>query len=160
MGSDSDDERQIIVVGVVNASKNVSMTSAKASEGYDNEIFKLSPSHEVFRNSPKLPHEGHLHAIFAKLISDRDFSRKRRNVVNSLSIASICSLLLMICFAWPIVENTNAYRCGSPRMIYYVRNIISTFIVVIHFFIMIQMVQAWGTNTGQVGSNYPHFVSE
>jgi hypothetical protein len=58
------------VVGVVNASKNVSMMSAKASEGYDleynNEIVKLSPSHEVFQNSPKLPHEGHLHAMFSE----------------------------------------------------------------------------------------------
>jgi hypothetical protein len=64
-----------------------------------NEIVKLSPSHEVFQNSPKLPHEGHLHAIFPKLISDMDFSRKRRNVVNSLSVASICfaTIVDMLC---------------------------------------------------------------
>jgi hypothetical protein len=107
LGSESGDETQITVVGVVNASKNVSMMSAKASEGYDNEIVKLSPSHEVFQNSPKFPHEGPLHA------GDRDFVRERRNVVNSLSVASICSLLLLICCAWPVVENMNADRCGS-----------------------------------------------
>jgi hypothetical protein len=60
LGSESGDETQITVVGVVNASNNLSMTLSKASEGYDNEIIKLSPSHEVFQNSPKLPHEGPL----------------------------------------------------------------------------------------------------
>jgi hypothetical protein len=138
------------------------MMSAKESEGYDleynNEIVKLSPSHEVFQNSPKLPHEGHLHAIFLKLISDRDFARKRRNVVNSLSVASICSLLLLICCAWPVVENMNADRCGSLRMIYYVSNIISSFILVIQLIVMSQVVQAWGRDTGQVGRHLPHLM--
>jgi hypothetical protein len=49
--SESGDETQIVGVGVVNARNNVSMMYAKASEGCDNEIIKLSPSHEVFQNS-------------------------------------------------------------------------------------------------------------
>jgi len=73
--------------------KNVPIMSLKTSEGYDlecnNEIIKLFPIHEVFQNSPKLPHEIHLHTMFLKLISDRDFSRKTRNVVYSFSIAYI-----------------------------------------------------------------------
>ena len=46
--SESSDETRIRVVGVVNARNKLSMISAKASEGYDNDIVKLSPSHEVF----------------------------------------------------------------------------------------------------------------
>jgi hypothetical protein len=45
LGSESSDETQIRVVGVVNESKNVSMMFANESEGYNNEIIKLSPSH-------------------------------------------------------------------------------------------------------------------
>jgi putative Ca2+/H+ antiporter (TMEM165/GDT1 family) len=140
-GSESGDETQITTIGVVNGSKTVSMISAKASEGYDNEIVKLSPSHEVFQNFRKFPHEGPLHA------GDRDFVRERRNVVNSLSVTFICSLLFLIWCAWPVVENMNADRCGSPRMIYYVSIIISSFILVIQLIVMSQVVQAWGRDT-------------
>jgi hypothetical protein len=84
LGSDIDDQIKIITISIVN--KNVSIMSAKSSEGYDlecnNEIVKLYPSHEVFHNSPKMAHEGHLHAIFLKMISDMDFYRKRMNAVN------------------------------------------------------------------------------
>jgi len=127
---------------------------------YSNEIVKLSPSHEVFQKSPKFPHEGHLHAIFLNLISDMDFAKKRRNFVNSLSVASICSLILLICCAWIVVENINADRCGSLRVIYYVRNIISSFIFIIHLILMSQVVQAWGRDTGQVERHLPHLMSE
>jgi hypothetical protein len=144
----------------VNASKNVPLMFAKASEGYDNEIFKLSSSHEVFQNYLKFPHEGHLHAIFLKLIIDKDFSRKRRNGVNSLLVESICLPLLLICCAWPVVENMNADRCGSMRVIYYVSSVISSFIPVIQLIVMSQVVQAWGRDTGQVGRHLPHLMSE
>jgi hypothetical protein len=90
LGSKSGDETRITVVGVVNLSKNVSMMSAKASEGYDNEIVKLSPSHEMLQESPKLLQEGPLHA------RDKDFVKKRRNVAKLFSITSVCSLLLLI----------------------------------------------------------------
>ena len=130
----------------------MSMMSTKESEGYDNEIVKLSPSHEVFQNFPKYPHEGPLH------VGDRDFVRERRYVFNSLSITSLCSLLLLICCAWPIVENMNADRCGSQRMIYYVSNIISVFILVIRLVVMSQVIQSWGRDTRQVGRHLPHLM--
>jgi hypothetical protein len=106
----------------------------------------------VFQNYPKLPHEGPLHA------GDMDFVRKRKNVVNSLSVASICFLLLLICCACPVVENMNGDSCGSPRMIYYVRNIILSFILVIQLIVIRQVVQACGRYIGQVGRNLPHLM--
>ena len=136
----------------MNARKNVSMMSSKESEGYDNEIVKLSPSHEVFQNFPKFPHEGPLH------VGDKDFVRERENVVNSLSVTYICSLLLLICCAWLVVENINADISRSPRMIYYVSNIISVFILVIRLVVMSQVVQSWGRDTRQVGRHLPHLM--
>jgi hypothetical protein len=78
---------------IVNARKNVSLMSAKAIEGCDlecnNEIVKFVPSYEVFQDSPKMPHEDSLYA------SIRDPVKKNRRVVNSFSVASMCSLLLL-----------------------------------------------------------------
>jgi hypothetical protein len=116
---------------IVNASKNVSLMSAKEIEGCDlecnNEIVKFVPSYEVFQDSPKLPHEDSLYA------SIRDHVKKNRGVVNSFSVASMCSLLLLMCCAWLVVEMLNASSCERKRMIDYVSNIISTFILVIQF---------------------------
>jgi hypothetical protein len=106
----------------------------------------------VFQNSSKLLDEGPLHA------SDMDFVRERRNAINSLLVAYIRSLLLLICCAWTIVENMNADRCGSLRMIYYVRRIISAFILVIQLIVMSQVVKAWGRDIGQLGRHIPHLM--
>jgi hypothetical protein len=56
----------------------------------------------------------------------------------------MCSLLLLMCCARLVVEILNASSCERKRMIDYVSNIISTFILVIQFVIMRQMVQVWG----------------
>jgi NADH:ubiquinone oxidoreductase subunit 2 (subunit N) len=86
------------------------------------------------------------------------FSKKRRNVVNSLSVASICSILLLISCAWEVVKNMNVDRCGGLRMIDYVSNIISSFILVIQLIVMNQVVRAWERDTGQVGRHFPHLM--
>jgi hypothetical protein len=132
------------------------MMYTKASEGndleYNNEIVKLSPHHEVFQNYPKFPHEGPLHA------SDRDFVRNHKNVVKSLSVAYMCSLLLLICCALPVVKNINVDRCGSLKMIYYVSNNIPSFILVVQLIVMSQVVQIRGRDTNQVGRHIPHLM--
>jgi len=122
----------------VNARKNVSLMYAKEIEGCDiecnNEIVNFVPSYEVFRDSPKIPHEDSLY------VGIRDYFKKNRGVVNSFSVDYICSLLLLMCCACLVVETLNASSCERTIMIDYVNNIILAFIFVIQFVIMRKMV--------------------
>jgi hypothetical protein len=66
---------------IVNASKNVSLMSAKTIEGYDlkcnNEIVKFVTSYKAFQYSPKQPHEDSLYS------SIEDPVNKNKGVVDS-----------------------------------------------------------------------------
>jgi hypothetical protein len=90
----------------------------------------------------------------------RDPVKNNRRVVNSFLVSFACSLLLLMCCSWLLVETLNASSFERNKMIHYVSGIISSFILFIWFVIMSQMVQVWGTDTGQVGRHYSHLVSK
>jgi hypothetical protein len=66
--------------------------------------------------------------------------RRIRELFINFSIEYKYSLSLQMCCAWLIVETLNVSSCERKRMIHYVSNIISSFILVIRFVIIIQMV--------------------
>jgi hypothetical protein len=87
--------------------------------------------------------------------------KKRKHIIDSFSLATMYSFLLLVCCVWLVVATVNTNVCESKRMIVYVNNVMEVFIFVGKLVLMSQMftIRARWMDTGQ-RRQYPHLLSE